>query len=333
MRIHFSTTAVFPAIRCRCGRSFSSAPFLRAFWTALPFCPFPTLAAFPTIRCRCGATFSSAPFPLLTKELSKSLSHLPKVCRFPAFLSHLPKVRNRPGPSVAPVPAFLFPAASFHLPKSRLPKVRNRPGPSVAPVPAFLFPAASFHLPKVCGFSAFLSHLPKVRNRPGPSVAPVPAFLFPAASFHLPKSICTVHDILPIRRCRAKRYIATTFSFSLCANPHQRCFSVVLPWFPAGKVPTKVAYHRHLLGFVIGRPASEAILAGLPLNVRPEGAGERAVSPPPSRFRYVLIGVRVGPRWSCSVFLPGRCREMWPFTVTFRLPSDNRKYECALRAG
>ena len=118
MRIHFSTTAVFPAIRCRCGRSFSSAPFLRAFWTALPFCPFPTLAAFPTIRCRCGATFSSAPFPLLTKELSKSLSHLPKVCRFPAFLSHLPKVRNRPGPSVAPVPAFLFPAASFHLPVS-----------------------------------------------------------------------------------------------------------------------------------------------------------------------------------------------------------------------
>ena len=116
MRIHFSTTAVFPAIRCRCGRSFSSAPFLRAFWTALPFCPFATTAAFPMIRCRCGATFSSAPFPLLPKELSKSLSHLPKVCRFPAFPSHLPKVRNRPGPSVAPVPAFLFPAASFHLP-------------------------------------------------------------------------------------------------------------------------------------------------------------------------------------------------------------------------
>ena len=194
MRIHFSTTAVFPAIRCRCGRSFSSAPFLRAFWTALPFCPFPTLAAFPTIRCRCGATFSSAPFPLLPKELSKSLSHLPKVCGFSAFPSHLPKVRNRPGPFVAPVPAFLFPAASFHLPKvcgfsafpSHLPKVRNRPGPSVAPVPAFL------------------SHLPKVRNRPGPSVAPVPAFLFPAASFHLPK-VC--------------RFPCFRLTFQRCANP------------------------------------------------------------------------------------------------------------------
>ena len=146
MRIHFSTTAVFPAIRCRCGRSFSSAPFLRAFWTALPFCPFPTLAAFPTIRCRCGATFSSAPFPLLTKELSKSLSHLPKVCRFPAFPSHLPKVRNRPGPSVAPVPAFLFPAASFHL-------------------------------PKVCGFPAFPSHLPKVRKSRIASKRSVVAFV------------------------------------------------------------------------------------------------------------------------------------------------------------
>ena len=107
MRIHFSTTAVFPAIRCRCGRSFSSAPFLRAFWTALPFCPFPTLAAFPTIRCRCGATFSSAPFPLLPKELSKSLSHLPKVCRFPAFLSHLPKVRKSRIASKRSVVAFV----------------------------------------------------------------------------------------------------------------------------------------------------------------------------------------------------------------------------------
>ena len=98
------------------------------------------------IRCRCGATFSSAPFPLLPKELSKSLSHLPKVCRFPVFLSHLPKVRNRPGPSVAPVPAFLFPAASFHL-------------------------------PKVCRFPAFLSHLPKVRKSRIASKRSVVAFV------------------------------------------------------------------------------------------------------------------------------------------------------------
>ena len=280
MRIHFSTTAVFPAIRCRCGRSFSSAPFLRAFWTALPFCPFPTLAAFPTIRCRCGATFSSAPFPLLTKELSKSLSHLPKVCGFPAFPSHLPKVRNRPGPSVAPVPAFLFPAASFHLPKvcrfsafpSRLPKVRNRPGPSVAPVPAFLFPAASFHLPKVCGFSAFPSHLPKVRNRPGPSVAPVPAGLFPAASFHLPKV------------CR---------------------FPVFLSHLPKVR-KSRIASKRSVVAFVPFMISSPS-----------EGAGRNGILPPPSHFRYVPIRIRDGSRWSCHGSLPGRCRQRWHITVTF----------------
>ena len=66
-------------------------------------------------------------------------SHLPKVCSFPAFSAHLPKVRNRLGPSVAPVPAFSFPSAFSHL-------------------------------PKVCSFPAFSAHLPKVCNRPGPSV-------------------------------------------------------------------------------------------------------------------------------------------------------------------
>ena len=206
MRIHFSTTAVFPAIRCRCGRSFSSAPFLRAFCTALPFCPFPTLAAFPMIRCRCGATFSSAPFPLLPKELSKSLSHLPKVCGFSAFPSHLPKVRNRPGPSVAPVPAFLFPAASFHL-------------------------------PKVCGFPAFLSHLPKVRKSRIASKRSVVAFvpfmisspsegagrngiLPPPSHFrYVPirirdSSRWSCHGSLP-GRCRQRWHITVTFLVSL----------------------------------------------------------------------------------------------------------------------
>ena len=206
MRIHFSTTAVFPAIRCRCGRSFSSAPFLRAFWTALPFCPFPTLAAFPMIRCRCGATFSSAPFPLLPKELSKSLSHLPKVCGFSAFPSHLPKVRNRPGPSVAPVPAFLFPAASFHL-------------------------------PKVCRFPAFPSHLPKVRKSRIASKRSVVAFvpfmisypsegagrngiLPPPSHFrYVPirirdSSRWSCHGSLP-GRCRQRWHITVTFLVSL----------------------------------------------------------------------------------------------------------------------
>ena len=159
-------------IRCRCGRSFPSAPFLRAFWTALPFCPFATTAAFPMIRCRCGATFSSAPFPLLPKELSKSLSHLPKVCGFSAFPSHLPKVR-----------------------KSRIASKRS-----------------------VVAFVPFMISFPS------------------------------------------------------------------------------------------------------------EGAGRNGILPPPSHFRYVPIRIRDGSRWSCHGSLPGRCRQRWHITVTFRLPSDNRKY-------
>ena len=94
--------------------------------------------------------------PLKGVVLFRISSHLPKVCSFSAFSAHLPKVRNRTGPSVAPVPAFMFPAAFSHL-------------------------------PKVCSFPAFSAHLPKVSNHPGPSVAPVPAFMFPAAFFHLPK--------------------------------------------------------------------------------------------------------------------------------------------------
>ena len=58
----FSTTAAFPAIRCRCGKPFSAAPFLQAFWTAFSLCLFATTAAFPAIRCRCGKPFSSVPF-------------------------------------------------------------------------------------------------------------------------------------------------------------------------------------------------------------------------------------------------------------------------------
>ena len=167
----------------------------------------------------------------------KSLSHLPKVCRFPAFLSHLPKVRNRPGPSVAPVPAFLFP-------------VRNRPGPSVAPVPAFLFPAASFHLPKVCRFPAFPSHLPKVRKSRIASKRSVVAFvpfmisspsegagrngiLPPPSHFrYVPIRIrdgsrWSCHGSLP-GRCRQRWHITVTFLVSLLSDPRQRIFSPAL---------------------------------------------------------------------------------------------------------
>ena len=135
-----------------CERHCPFVPFLQ--WHRIP--RFTAVAAFLLFRfLSCGI------FPSF---------HLPKVCSFSAFSAHLPKVCNRPGSSVAPVPAFPFPAAFSHLPKvcsfsafsAHLPKVCNRPGSSVAPVPAFPFPAASFHLPKVCSFSAFSAHLPKV---------------------------------------------------------------------------------------------------------------------------------------------------------------------------
>ena len=186
------------------------------------------------------------------------------MCRFPAFPSHLPKVRNRPGPSVAPVPAFPFPSASSHLPKvrgfpafsSHLPKVRNLPRPSVAPVPAFSFPAASSHLPKVCRFPAFSSHLPKVRNRQRPSVAPVPAFPFPAAFSHLPK---------------------------VCSFP---AFSTHLP-----KVcKSRIASRRSVVAFVPFMTSSPS-----------EGAGRNGILPPPSHFRYVPIRIGGGSRRSCQV--------------------------------
>ena len=130
-----------------------------------PFVPFPQWHRIP--RFTAVAAFLLFRFPSCGTFPS---SHLPKVCGISAFSAHLPKVRNRAESSVAPVSAFLFPAAFSHLPKvsdfpafsAHLPKVCNRAGSSVAPVSAFPFPSASSHLPKVRGFPAFLSHLPEV---------------------------------------------------------------------------------------------------------------------------------------------------------------------------
>ena len=98
----------------------------------------------------------------------------------------------------------------------------------------------------------------------------------------------------------------------------QRRSSPVLPRVPFRKVPTDATFRRHLLGFVMIRPASEAFLCGLALNTRPEGAGERAVSPPPSRFRYVSVSVRVGSLRPYPGFLSLRCRFKSAFVGTFR---------------
>lgn len=75
--------------------------------------------------------------PRFTAVAAFLLFRFPGCGTFPAFPPHLPEVRN------------------------------HRLGPSVAPVPAFPFPAAFSHLPKVSDFPMFSAHLPKVRNRPG----------------------------------------------------------------------------------------------------------------------------------------------------------------------
>ena len=54
-----STTAVFSAIRCRCGMAFIAASFPQAFCAALPFRPVSITAAFSAIRCRCGMFISA----------------------------------------------------------------------------------------------------------------------------------------------------------------------------------------------------------------------------------------------------------------------------------
>ena len=239
-----------------------------AFSSHLPkVCSSPAFSPhLPKVRNCLGP--SVAPVPAFS--FPSAFSHLPKVCGFPAFPSHLPKVRNRLGPSVAPVPAFSFPTASFHLPKvcrfpafsPHLPKVRNLPRPSVAPVPAFSFPSAFSHLPGAQSSGTLCSACTRVfvsiRLFPPSegvqisriSVPPSEGAQIPNRLQTFCRSFCAVYDILPIRRCRAKRYIATTFSFSLCANPHQRWLSAVLPWFPAEKVTVKSHIRRHLFGSI-----------------------------------------------------------------------------------
>lgn len=93
--------------------------------------------------------------------------------------------------------------------------------------------------------------------------------------------------------------------------------SVSLRPFSHWKVPGGTAFLHHLLDFVMDGPASEASLAGPAPAARPEGADRCGFSPSPSHFRYVSTRVRVGSWWPCVDSLPGRCRQMWLFSVTF----------------
>ena len=56
-----STTAAFPAFRCRCGMTFLAAPLIQTPWATFYFRPLSTTAAFPAFRCRCGMAFLTDP--------------------------------------------------------------------------------------------------------------------------------------------------------------------------------------------------------------------------------------------------------------------------------
>ena len=80
-----STTAAFPAFRCRCGMTFLAAPLIQTPWATFYFRPLSTTAAFPAFRCRCGMAFLTDPL-LQTPCATFSFRHLSTTAAFPAFL-------------------------------------------------------------------------------------------------------------------------------------------------------------------------------------------------------------------------------------------------------
>ena len=121
----------------------------------------------------------------------------------------------------------------------------------------------------------------------------------------------------PSGRCRPKQPFTVTFSHSLRADPPRRPFSPALPRIPVRKVPAEAAFLRHLLEFVMNGPASEALLAGIAPNTRPEGADRSSFSPSPSRIRYEQTRLGGHSRRHCPGYPSGRCQPKQLFTVTF----------------
>ena len=220
-----STTAVFSAIRCRCGMAFIAASFPQAFCAALPFRPVSTTAAFSAIRCRCGMAFFAAPLQQV-------------------FCAALPL---RPVSTTA-----VFSA------------IRCRCGTTLWKVPTE---------------AAFLHHLLEfvIINRPAPEASlagharePHPEGAGESAVCPSPSHLGTWHHFTPSERA--------TFMWHYVRPPSVFLFSV--SW----KVPGETAFLHHLLEFVISGPVPEASLAGHAREPHPEGAGESAVCPSPSRF-------------------------------------------------
>ena len=164
--------------------------------------------------------------------------------------------------------------------------------------PSVFLPSA---IRKVPGETAFLHHLliPFPQRQHFPRFSAVAAWLFslrpccrssvwPYASVPFPQRQCFPRfgavaacsfPPAPLLQvfCAALplRPVSTTAAF-----PAIRCRCGTTLW----KVPTETAFLHHLLEFVISGPVPEASLAGHAREPHPEGAGESAVCPSPSRF-------------------------------------------------
>ena len=94
---------------------------------------------------------------------------------------------------------------------------------------------------------------------------------------------------------------SVTFSVSLCVNPRQSRLLEALRRFLAEKVPTDVAFLRHLLIFVMSQPASEKAPGGPASIPCREGADRSGLSPSPC---LILLGF-VMSRAASEAFHPG----------------------------
>ena len=131
---------------------------------------------------------------------------------------------------------------------------------------------------KVPGETAFLHHLLEfVISGPVPEASlagharePLPEGAGESAVYPAPSRFGTWQHLTPSE--------GVTFMWHYVRPPSVFLFSV--SW----KVPGETAFLHHLLEFVISGPVPEASLAGHAREPHPEGAGESAVCPSPSRF-------------------------------------------------
>ena len=120
-------------------------------------------------------------------------------------------------------------------------------------------------------------------------------------------------------RCRRKRRFIVTFWHSRLCDPVLRHFS--LPCFLVSfqKVPTKAAYHRHLLAFAAVRPRLQALQTAKSPRPLPEGADESGISSSSSPFGIRSCATSSLGTSAChaSSFLSRRCRRKRHIIGTF----------------